>query len=110
MEREQEERKQNNAVRSHQVDKSKTIIIKWGTKYNGIPTERWLQNWLGKGKIKFSTTYIVGAAERMKWLIFEEEFLKKFLMQKSDDIYKDETYIVDKVLTPEERRERWKKN
>ena len=81
LEREQEERKESNAMRSHQVDKSKTIIIKWGPKYNGIPIERRLQNWLGKGKIKFSTTYIVGAAKRMKCLIFEE-FLKKFLMER----------------------------
>ena len=52
---------------------------------------------------------MAGAAKRMQWLIFEKAFLKRFLLQKYEEIYKEGIYTVDEVLTPEERKERWLK-
>ena len=60
-------------------------------------------------KIEFKTAQMAGVAKRMQWIIFEEAFLKKFLLQKQEEIYREGVYTIDEVLTPEERRTRWKK-
>ena len=50
---------------------------------------------------------MAGAAKRMQWLMFEEKFIKKFILQKHEEIYKEGIYAVGEVLTPEESKERW---
>ena len=74
LEKEEERRREREAIRSEQIDKRRTMIIKLGSRYNGMDIERWLQSWLSKGKVNFKTAYIKGAAKRMQRLIFEEEF------------------------------------
>ena len=62
-----------------------------------------------QGHNKIQDTIYGGRVKSIKWLIFEEEFLKRFIMQRSEDISKQDIYIVNEVLTPKERREKWEK-
>ena len=107
LEIEEDKRREKEALRREEIDKDRTVVLKWGPKYNGMSVAKWLENWLGKGKIEFKTAQMAGAAKRMQWLMFEEKFIKKFLLQKHEEIYKEGVYAVDEVLTQEERKERW---
>ena len=80
VEREEGKSREKKALKREEIDKEKTVVLKWGPKFNGMPVGKWLESWLGKGRIEYKTAQMAGAAKRMQWLMFEERFLKRFLL------------------------------